>query len=64
MNKMTLPPYLGPRRCCDIESTSLTLIQRHNNVVCPVGNLQTQYSKFEPWQGQYMHPKKNDEYKK
>ena len=28
---------LGTRRCCDVESTSLTLIQRRNNVVCPVG---------------------------
>ena len=30
------PP--GTRRCCDVESTSLTLIQRRNNVVCPVGS--------------------------
>ena len=29
------PP--NTRRCCDVESTSLTLIQRRNNVVCPVG---------------------------
>ena len=29
---------LGTQRCCDIELTSLTLIQRHNNVVCPVGS--------------------------
>ena len=28
---------LGTRHCCDVESTSLPLIQRHNNVVCPVG---------------------------
>ena len=28
---------LGTRRCCDVESTSMTLIQRRNNVVCPVG---------------------------
>ena len=28
---------LGTRRCCDVESTSLTLILRRNNVVCPVG---------------------------
>ena len=27
----------GTRRCCDVESTSMTLIQRCNNVVCPVG---------------------------
>ena len=25
---------LDTRRCCDVESTSLTLIQRRNNVVC------------------------------
>ena len=30
-------PAPGTRRCCDVESTSLTLIQRRNNVVCPVG---------------------------
>ena len=30
---------LGTRRCCDVESTSLTLIQRRNNVVCPGGRL-------------------------
>ena len=30
---------LGTRRCCDVESTSLTLIQRRNNVVCPLGNV-------------------------
>ena len=23
-------------RCCDVKSTSMTLIQRRNNVVCPV----------------------------
>ena len=28
---------LGTRQCCDVESTSLTLNQRRNNVVCPVG---------------------------
>ena len=28
---------MGTRRCCDVESTSLTLIQRRNNVVCQVG---------------------------
>ena len=28
---------LGTWRCCDVESTSSTLIQRRNNVVCPVG---------------------------
>ena len=28
---------LGTRRRCDDESTSKTLIQRHNNVVYPVG---------------------------
>ena len=28
---------LGTRRCCDVESTSLTLIQRRSNAVCPVG---------------------------
>ena len=28
---------LGIRRCCDVASTSMTLIQRCNNVVCPVG---------------------------
>ena len=30
---------LGTRRCCDVESTSMTLIQRRNDVVCPVGLL-------------------------
>ena len=25
------------RRCCDVESTSMTLIQRRSNVVCQVG---------------------------
>ena len=29
---------LGTRRCCDVESTSKPLIQRRNNVVCPVGS--------------------------
>ena len=29
---------LGTQRCCDVESTSLTLIQRRNNAVCPVVN--------------------------
>ena len=28
---------LGTRDCCDVQSTSMTLIQRRNNVVCPVG---------------------------
>ena len=28
----------GTRRCCDVESTSMTLIQRRNNVVCLVGS--------------------------
>ena len=28
---------LGTRRCCNVESTLLTLIYRRNNVVCPVG---------------------------
>ena len=28
---------LGTQRCCDVESTSLTLIPRRNNVVCQVG---------------------------
>ena len=28
---------LGTRLCCEVESTSMTLIQRRNNVVCPVG---------------------------
>ena len=28
---------LGTGRCCGVESTSLTLIQRRNNVACPVG---------------------------
>ena len=28
---------VGTRRCCDVESTSLTLIQRRNNVGCPAG---------------------------
>ena len=28
---------LGTRRCCDVESTSMTLIQCRNKVVCPVG---------------------------
>ena len=27
------------RRCRDVESTSLTVIQRRNNVVCPLGRL-------------------------
>ena len=27
---------LGTRRCCGIESESMTLIQRLNNVVCSV----------------------------
>ena len=28
---------LDTRRCCDVESTSLTLIQRRSNVLCPMG---------------------------
>ena len=28
---------LGTRRCCDVESMSVTLIQRRSNVVCQVG---------------------------
>ena len=28
---------LGTRRCCDVESTSLTLNQRCNNVMCLEG---------------------------
>ena len=28
---------MGTQRCCDVESTSLTLIQHRNNVVCAVG---------------------------
>ena len=28
---------LSSRRCCDVESTSMTLIQRRNNVVSSVG---------------------------
>ena len=32
------PSNIGPsERFCDIESTSLTLIQRRKNVVCPIG---------------------------
>ena len=27
----------GTPRYCDVESTSMTLIQRRDNVVCPVG---------------------------
>ena len=39
---------LGTQRCCDVESTSLTLtsltlIQRHNNVMCPVVRVYVQY---------------------
>ena len=30
--------HLGTRRYCDVESTSMTLIQRRNNVVCPVSH--------------------------
>ena len=29
----------GARRCCDVKSTSVTLIQRRNNVMCPVGGV-------------------------
>ena len=32
---------LGTQRCCDVESTSLMLIQRLNSVVCPVGKAAT-----------------------
>ena len=28
---------LGTPRVCDVESTSMKVIQRRNNVVCPVG---------------------------
>ena len=35
-----LPPILSDtRRSCDVESTSMTLIQRRNNVVCPVASI-------------------------
>ena len=37
-NIITAHP-LSVRRCCDVESTSMTLIQRRNCVVCPVGRL-------------------------
>ena len=30
---------LDTRRCCEVESTSMTLIQRRSNVVCLVGML-------------------------
>ena len=30
---------LDTRRCCDVESTLLTLIQRRNSIVCPVDNI-------------------------
>ena len=33
-----LASLLGTRRCCDVESTSLTLIQLRNNVECPVAS--------------------------
>ena len=53
----TLWPYrdrnvsipLGTRRCYDVESTSLTLIQRRNNVVSPVG-YQKHHTVPAPWQ--------------
>ena len=32
---------LDTRRCCYVESTSMTLIQGRNNVACPVGNVVT-----------------------
>ena len=32
---IVVPPRT--RRCCDVESTSLMLIQRRNYAVCPVG---------------------------
>ena len=36
----------GRRRYCDVESTSMTLIQRRNNVVCPVGYVGYVYTHF------------------
>ena len=41
---------LDTRRCCDVESTSLTLIQRRSNVVCLVGILTYKHriQTFEP----------------
>ena len=39
---------LGTRRYYDVELTSLTLIQRRNNVVCPVG-------KFATWSTDSIH---------
>ena len=41
VNKFT---PLGTRRCYDVESTSMTLMQRRNNVVCPVGQLEMTFS--------------------
>ena len=32
---------LGRRRYCEVESTSMTLIQRRDSVVCPVGLMST-----------------------
>ena len=37
------PHQLDARRCCNVESTSLTLIQRRNSIVCPVGKQATPY---------------------
>ena len=34
---MLLGYPLDTRLCCDVKSTSVTLIERRNNVVCPVG---------------------------
>ena len=34
-----IKPELSDTRCSNVESTSMTLIQRRNNVVCPVGCL-------------------------
>ena len=35
---------LGTRRCCDVESTSMTLIQCRSNVVCPLGTESRKWS--------------------
>ena len=35
---------LGIRRCCDVESTSMTLIQCRNNIVCPLGTESRKWS--------------------
>ena len=42
INTLTSPLISHPMdttRCCDVESTSMTLIQRRINVVCPVGSV-------------------------